>query len=528
MERMKALLIDDEVNLLKNLRTVIPWDLLGIDIVGMATNGREALDIYREHKPELILCDIRMPIMDGIEFVKKAAQEGDLNGVIMLTGHKDFEYMQSSIRSGVRDYLLKPIDYDELRDVVEKIASEIRMTQLKAAMEKKKWGTITNLAYEKNLHDALMGYTASLMQMKDTGKGRDGQVYQLFVVDMDHYSQKARFWSEDDRALWHFAVKNVLSEALHIDGGTYAVVQMREGEWCVLIEQHQVKSGQLEAWAKKCQEAIHKYLKLTVSIGTLALPIKIKDLARAYKIIQRDLHLALEKHENQFVLASQTPEKTQSIDYFLWDRVEEIVSGLKKGTSDQSLAALSALKRDLKSVPEESLVHVEQILHFLALHLLREMKDINVIDKQQEEAVWKELKGSIGNDDLALAIQHLVEISTASLLQKKKSEALMIAAKDYIDHHLDRDFGIEDVARYLEISPSYFSALFKQTFHETFLEYVTSARIEKAKTLMATTNLSIAKIAKQLGYSDRRYFSKVFYKYEGLIPSEYRKAKISR
>jgi two-component system response regulator YesN len=98
----------------------------------------------------------------------------------------------------------------------------------------------------------------------------------------------------------------------------------------------------------------------------------------------------------------------------------------------------------------------------------------------------------------------------------------MIAAKDYIDRNLGENFGIHEIAEYLEISPSYFSMLFKQTFHETFVEYLTKRRMEKAEALMMTTNLSIAKIAKRLGYSDRRYFSKVFHKYTGTVPSEYR------
>lgn len=275
MERIKGMLADDEVNILNNLRTVVPWEEFGIDIVGMAKDGEDALQIFRESQPEFILCDIRMPGMDGIELIEQINQEDAQCEIVMLTGHKDFEYMRSSIRSGVRDYLLKPIDYEELQEVVERAAADIRMKQLKNTVDEK------------------------------------------------------------------------------------------------------------------------------------------DQLSQAYKMVQQDLHLPPGKHEGHLRLADGVP-------------------------------------------------------------------------------------------------------------LKRNSETLMIAAEDYIHKNLGDDIGIDDLAAYLEISSSYFSMLFKRHFDETFVEYLTRRRMEQAEILMTTTNLSIAKIAKQLGYLDRRYFTKVFRKYAGMIPSEYR------
>lgn len=523
MERIKGMLVDDEVNILRNLRNVVPWESLGVDIIGMAKNGAEALEVIQEHHPSLILCDIRMPIMDGIHFIEEIRGQDEDCEIIMLTGYKDFEYMRSSIRYGVRDYLLKPIDYEGLRDVVESAASDIRMKQLKKIMEKKKWGNIAHLAYEKNLYDALRGYL-SLSPWVWQERDGDGEptAYQLFVVDMDNYSGQARFWEDEDRTLWNFAVKNVLSEALLEYGLSYAVLQMREGEWCILIERRSNSPKHLRKWADKLRNDVNTSLKLAVSVGGFETFLPVERLAHAYKTVQRDLHLDPGKHQNQVVVTRDKPEEGKDIEYFLWDGIENVVSALKQGERGKTKEALDDLNQELKSVSAESLVHVEQILHYLALHLLREMKEMDVINAAEEETVWRKLKRSVGNEDLINVIDQLVQESMEAFFRKKKSETLMIAARDYIDRHLDGDLGVEELADFLEISSSYFSMLFKQHFDQTFVEYLTTKRMEKAKVLMMTTNLSIAKIAGRLGYSDRRYFTKVFHKFAGMLPSEYR------
>ena len=109
---IKALLVDDEVNILKNLTIVIPWDEIQVELVGTARNGVEALEMVKEHNPDLILSDIRMPVMDGLEFIRELRKLGNTSEVLMLTGYQEFEYARVALQNRVRDYILKPINYD--------------------------------------------------------------------------------------------------------------------------------------------------------------------------------------------------------------------------------------------------------------------------------------------------------------------------------------------------------------------------------------------------------------------------------
>ncbi|HEX7056178.1 MAG TPA: AraC family transcriptional regulator, partial [Bacilli bacterium] len=176
----------------------------------------------------------------------------------------------------------------------------------------------------------------------------------------------------------------------------------------------------------------------------------------------------------------------------------------------------------LMAISETSLTRVEQILHFLVIHLLREMRELDIVNMQEEEKLWDELRHTVGTKDLIAIINRLIDQCLAVVMNKKTGEILMMNAKDYIDRNLSSDLGIEELADYLKISCSYFSMLFKMHFGETFVEYITRQRMETAKSLLKMTDKSIAQIGKMCGYSERRYFTKVFQKYTGIPPSEFR------
>nr|WP_245251952.1 response regulator [Paenibacillus sediminis] len=248
------MLVDDELPILNNLRSVLPWGDMGIEVAAVARNGVQALSAIDEHAPDIILCDIRMPVMDGMTFLREMREHGCTSEIVMLSGYQEFEYARTAIQYGVKDYICKPIHYEQLESAVRTIAEDIRTKRRKE----------------------LMQFTPSFVEGPIDARG------------------------------------------------------------------------------------------------------------------------------------------------------------------------------------------------------------------------------------------------------KKSSELLMISAQEYIQLHLGTDFGIDDIAEYLGISCSYFCLLFKNHFGETFVEYMTKQRIEAAKRLLLKTEKSIAQIGAGVGYHERRYFTKVFQKYTGMTPSEYR------
>ncbi|WP_426448967.1 response regulator transcription factor [Paenibacillus sp. S-38] len=518
--KVKAMLVDDEIHIVRNLEKIIPWESLGIEIIATAGNGARALELAEELKPDLILSDIRMPVMDGIELLKQLRASGYAGEILMLTGFQEFDYARSAVKYGAREYILKPIDYEELENILQSLAAEIQSVKLSRMKDMAKWRELSELAYEKILLDLLMDYTSFPLHRLQEEEDRVwlNQRYWMLLVDLDDYSQMIR-QDERERKLVHFAVRNVLQEALRSELVEYAVLLTREGEWCLLIPLPQTArdpAAPLEAWSKEVQEAVRRYVKLSVSVGVYPSPVSAEGLADAYKKLQRSLQLALQKQA--VVLHREVPEADTQGQSF-WSLADRLAAGLTQGDSPKVDAALEELGRLLK----EHGMRAEQMLHFLNLHLLREMRAIGLLDSLQEQRVMGELERSMSIKELMDCVLLLVrECMQTGQARRKSPEVLMATAREYIQKGLSRDLGLEELAQHLGISNSYFSLLFKQHHGETFLEYVTRERMELAKSLLLTSDKSVTQIGKLAGYAERRYFTKVFHKYEGMTPSEFR------
>ncbi|MCY9662999.1 response regulator [Paenibacillus chondroitinus] len=537
--RLKAILADDEPNILRNLQAVIPWAELEIDIVGTAKNGIEALELSSLHGPDLVMSDIRMPLMDGITFVQKLREINEACKVLMVTGYQDFEYARSLMRVGVSDYMLKPINYEELENCIRKLANEIRENKAIKQQEQQKWGKMKNLAYEKILQDVLMNYTeiSTHTLLPIDNMDLETMTYSFMMIDVDDYSQKSLPWSEQERKLWNFAVRNVMQDSLANFKAEFSVLQMREGEWCLLIqwdtrggedngvqaEESQMQSN-LHEVALKLQKDVRESVKLGISVGFYPSAVGLRLLSDTYRKLQRFMQLNLNKQES--VLLYRESKEQADANSSLWYLVEEIVTGLKQLNRIKTEDSLNRLKLLLEGLPNSSFARAYQMLHFLILHVLRELREMNSLDAQEEEQVWRQLDTSESIQHLLQVMVQLAAIGLEGTNKKKNSELLMTAAKEYIRTHYSNDFGIEDIASSLGISSSYFSLLFKQQFGETFVEYVTKHRMELAKSMLLHSDKSITDIGRSVGYTERRYFTKVFQKFTGEIPSEYREKRM--
>ena len=527
---IKALLVDDEVNILKNLMIVIPWEDMQVEIVGTARNGAEALELVKQHNPDLILSDIRMPVMDGLEFLTELRKLGNTSEVLMLTGYQEFEYARIALQNRVRDYILKPINYDELEVTIRRVADNIRSSRKEKKMEERRIGKMISLAYEKMMFDVIMGFSSanSGYFLIDDDIQLDQLVYTMLLIDLDGYAQRTVTWTDNERKLWNFAVRNVLQDALQEDWLKYAVHQTREGEWCLVLQfykdQYDVTEEAVARWADAIQRAVKAHVKMTVSVAWDSNPIPLAGLSAMYKRLQRMLllHPCVEQHVS--VMESTV---AQQIDMGSeWQLVEEIVSGMKHNDRAKVDQGLNDLLNHLMVMSEQSIVRAEKFLHYIIIHLLREMRELELLSKQEEETVWKKLQYTVSLKDLLAVITDLLNKTKEHAMNKKSSEMLMIAAKDYIQRNLGSDIGKDEISDYLGISSSYFSLLFKNHFGETFVEYVTKQRMELAKSMLAVTDKSITQIGHMVGYTERRYFSKVFQKFTGMAPSEYREREL--
>ncbi|MFC5653546.1 response regulator [Paenibacillus solisilvae] len=529
----KVLLVDDEPHITRNLVKVIPWSMLGLEITGTAKNGVEALELMQADPADLVLCDIRMPVMDGLELVRHIRKQGLPCEIIMLSGYQDFAYTRAAIQYGVKDYILKPIPYDELTGVIARVMSEQRNKRLQVKEEQRRLGRMIDLASEKVLYDVLMDYTDItpdnwLMAAQEQHLGNPR--YTLILLDIDVGSENARDWREwpdKERKMWNFAVCNVLRDTLQLAGLLHAVIQMRDGEWCVLIQSREdeepVGERQIKAWTELLLHSVQNNAKLKLQAGVFSKQAAITELSFAYKTVQRGIQLTTETVP--FTIFSG--EQTGGIEAgrALWDIAERLIGAMKRGDAAGVDEEQKRIAEQLQQAGGSAEGRLKPLLHFLALHLMRELKEADLLPPGQEESLWRKMDMRLCVKDLFAAIrQASSEGAARSTDKRKQSERQLADARTYMDRHLFRDLSVEEAASHVGLSTSHFSLLFKQSFGETFIEYVTRQRMEKAKSLLQDTLKSVAQIAKEVGYSERRYFTKVFMKYAGQIPTEYRAA----
>ncbi|RAV21900.1 response regulator [Paenibacillus contaminans] len=526
---LKALLADDEPNILRNLKTVIPWEALQFEVVGLARNGMQALELVREHEPDLILSDIRMPGMDGIAFIEELRSFDGHSEVLMITGYQEFEYARSLLKLGVSDYIVKPIDYEELAETIGKLGERIRAKKRSKQVRDKRWTSVANLAYEKILHDVLQNYASvqPIYALAEEEADLEQFRYSVLLVDLDGYAQLSLGWDDKERKLWSFAVRNVLQEALSAWPIRYIVLQLREGEWCALVERGKdappPTTEECLRWGERLQQEVAVSVKLPVSVAVYPGHVQLGELAQVYKKLQRSMQLR--KTQPKALLVCRETEHDTDPGESIWLLTEDLVMGLKQSDGAKTDKALLRLDRIIQSVPEESFERVRPILHFVALHLMREMREIRSIAGEAEERIWRKLELVRSIPDMFDVIGEIVRLALDAAAGRKTSETLMVAAEDYMLRRLGDDFGTQDIADALGISPSYFSLLFKQKHGETFLEHLTKLRMERAKSLLLHSDKNVAQIALAVGFAERRYFTKVFQKHTGELPSEYRDSR---
>lgn len=522
---IKALLIDDEPLILNHLKNAIPWNELQIELVGTARNGMKGLELVMEFEPDIILCDIRMPLMDGLEFLQEIRKLGYETEVIMLTGYQEFEYARLALQHGVKDYILKPINYEELEASISKLADEVRSRRSEKRFAERQMKRMVGLAHEKMMFDVLMGFTADVPRYLAAEDERGAELrYALIVVDLDGYAQRTVSWTEQERKLWNFAVRNVLQEAIPGQELHYIAVQMRQGEWCVLLQferaRYAVTSEQMHEWARQIQHAVREHIKLTVSLSWDQGPVEIRALSQTYMKLQRGLMLYA-GHE-QLLPFTEEDLARDAASVSEWQLVEEITSGLKMYDKSKVEQGLERLKANLPHISEHSALGIEKFLQYGIIHLLREMRELDFMNSHEEGMMWQHLQHSHSVKDLLNVITKLESHIKELEINKKSSELLMISAGEYIQRNLSTDIGVDDIANHLNISSSYFSHLFKNHYGETFVEYLRKQRMELAKTMLRLTSRSVTEVGALVGYSDRRYFSKVFQRYTGVTPTEYR------
>jgi len=267
-EDCKVLLVDDEPIILRSLQVAVPWEQLGTRVAGTARNGEEALEIVEQLRPDIIISDIRMPSIDGISLMRTVMEQYPGTLFIILSGYGEFEYAQEAIRHGAFNYLLKPIDHDELQETVIKARERIlqqRATSMEQDRLRRSVQSLASLVRERMFAGIIDGTDSpdhKSAYWPDEWELR--APYYMGLVNLDDREQAENIWSAEEKRLWYFAVGNVLNELLPARG-CFTVFPYHQGEWLFIMQNSD--AAEMRSIAEEIIATVRQCTKLSVSVG---------------------------------------------------------------------------------------------------------------------------------------------------------------------------------------------------------------------------------------------------------------------
>ncbi|BBI31568.1 response regulator [Cohnella abietis] len=534
---LKVLIVDDEPIMRKGIFSKIDWEGLRLECVGEAKDGTDALERIRETRPNIVLTDIRMPEMDGLDFISRAKNFDPELRFVVISGYDDFQYAREAIRFGVSDYLLKPVTRDELRNSLLKICDE-----LLAQGNERDFRTVLLKHYEANITALRQRKLTRLLQgSADAAAIADFRVYWDGLSESGYTVAVYRFepigfphigFSSDEEDLIWYCIQNIVEQSMR--EMSQGCIVFRHGtlpdELIAIIACSQ-PGGMAIRQTQHTLGSIRKYLRLDAVVG-LGYPVNTaEELAASYEQAVTAargavLHGTGKVYPYSFLVSPD--HKEQGGTPRITGEQERLLSiHLRERNEAWVWHWLEQRYEELSALPDATYIQFERLsLHIYSLlnNILRELTgDGDAMLPETGNFVSRLLSFRTWRD----AVEALMETSRSvmRMISEPKSATggdIVDEVKRYIGEFFNENITLSWVAEKYYIHPNYFSKLFKVKCGENFNDYVTRIRLEKAVNLMVNSELKLSEIAEMVGYDSAPYFSNVFRKVYGMSPSMYR------
>lgn len=533
----KVLLVDDESLIREAISENIKWNDLGFELIGACENGRQAIERIKEDTPDLLITDICMPFVDGMELTKYVYENYESVKVIIISGYDEFEYAKTAVKYHVLEYVLKPVTSYELSELLANIKEGFdREAAKNRSLKKIREAYMSNLSVLKGRFlNALIQGTLDERELKNKQEEFNIDLFGRYFVtavietdDLDEYIAMREGLKED---LVLFAVYNITDEIVN-DYRLGAAFQNGEDK-TVIVFRFDNEEGFRQKINKVCSEikdSLNKYLELETTIGIGKTVSAINQLGRSLDTAKSVLEYRFLFGKNIILDADSLDINNYSSKFDISSWSDKIIIYIKAGNKEEIKAVVDEFVKELKScvVPKNiAVIYIQNIV----LSILNMLDNMGLGSEELIEGEYKFINNIYNHKHLEKIKEEFtlfcIGVSESMLTEKDSySNKQAVMALDYIDKNYGNpEISLNSVCSYLSISTSYFSSIFKSYTGITFIEALTKKRIDKAKSLIENTSLKSYEIADEVGFSDPHYFSITFKKHTGCTPTEYSKKK---
>lgn len=533
-----VILVEDEGLVREAIARNIKWKDLGFELLSTCKNGLEAKDFLVKNKVDLVITDICMPFMDGMELSKFVYETRPDTKIIICSGFDEFGYAQQALKYKVEEYVLKPVTSAEFSKLLTNTKDKIS----KKRDEDLKQNKITRTYFEnkdfiksKILSKLMMGTKEMkdiLKEMKDAGISIESEFYKVAAIELDDYTDIYKLSEEKKRQidLMIFSITNIAEEI--INEHNIGEVFCGNGNQIYIIFKtslNTITDERIKSICEKIQFESKKLFKLDTTIG---IGSKVKALDELY-MSWKDALIAIEHRytlgKGHIISIDEIKLTYRTIpEYELY--IKSVLHAIQTGEKKELDIKMEEIKYIMKNsnLPKPKLtMYIQQLAARVNTFVDLSENDFKIY-LRENEVISEEIEKSYNIDK---TIQYLKEyfmniLENFDIHKDSSGKKIALMALEYIENHYkDYDIGLNSVCTHLCISPSHFSKIFKTNTGETFVEALTKKRMLKAKELLENTALKNYEIADKVGFNDPHYFSVSFKKATGMTPKEYAKER---
>ncbi|WP_342479850.1 response regulator transcription factor [Paenibacillus sp. FSL L8-0340] len=533
----KIAIIDDERQVLKGMKRAIPWDELGAEWAGEAMNGEDGLEVIRRTLPDIVITDLYMPVMSGLDMMEQLRTEGFQGKIIILSGYSDFEHARQALRFHVTDYVSKPISLPTLKSILSNVVQELEEEEEKRIRQ---W----EIEFKMTMYEPFV----ELEWVRSAAVGTLGHAYRdstplppsyLFWQERKHVTvgielirdERARCLSVSDWNLFRFAVSNIACEVARKLFPDLEYTELHSTRTLLIIHpdarQLEQLEDKLEELGIRLIDSIGSYLKLVTRIGIGGVKdtwTKLSDSTEeAFRAMdQRALRVA-SAHE-VYLYRENSSSEPGSVALFPVKFSYKLATAMKASQEAEAHQLVLEYIMEMKKQEGISQGYVQMLgseLWGIITYSLYESGFV-LDDLFTNDQIAKEISSLIVPDQLASWLMDKITRICSNRQWKGSSKHRQVVdfMTSYIHEHYAEELTLAELSDKVFISRNHLSIIFKNITGETFNNYLTRVRIEKARELLMERNMLVYEVAERVGYKNIPYFSTLFKKITGMNPTE--------
>ncbi len=524
----RILLVDDEEEVRKGIIRKMEWEKLGFEVAGDAENGAEALEKVEQLQPDVVMTDIRMPYMDGLTLTKRIREKYPSIRILIFSGYDDFEYAQQAIKLHVTEYILKPVNEEELSEILtrvrENLDEEIKQRRDIDSLRESYLGNLPILR-ELFLNDLVRGAADAEAVVPKLGE------YDIDILNACRWVTAVIHVEKSQtqtlpQELIPISVRGLVEDSLQRYYRFAVFNSMDEITVITAIDEHNTQTGLSNLLHDICKEC-RRVLEVEITVGVGCSCETLPEISRSYQSAVDALgYRAIVGTGRPIYINDVEPVGRGKLQFSEKDE-EELVAAIKFGTTEK----IDSVIRELSGRMDDAKVHTRQYQAYMisvanCMIRLMQQHDLDIDEMFDSKAQYAEvLEGICRREEFADRIAAIACRMNEVMNRERDNTTRRVIqeAKEYIrEHFSEPDLSVETLCRHLHMSPAYFSTVFKKETGQAYVNYLTEVRLRKAVELLNETDDKTYMIAQKVGYQEQNYFSYVFKKRYGVSPTKYR------